>query len=48
MNKFIKTTLAALAPIVVISGSLHAAQEKNNLEEIIIVYKSHFDIGYTR
>ncbi len=35
-------TAAALLPI-----PLSAAPAPENLEEVILVYKSHFDIGYT-
>jgi len=45
---FIKTVLAGLTVVALMSGSLFAEQPKSNVEEIIIVYKSHFDIGYTR
>ena len=47
IHGFIKTALAGLTVVVLISGSLPAAEQKSNIEEIIIVYKSHFDIGYT-
>ena len=48
MRGSIKTALAGLTVVALMSGSLFAAQEKSNVEEIIIVYKSHVDIGYTR
>ena len=48
MCNFIKTVLAGLTVVVSMSNSLFAEQEKSNVEEIVIVYKSHFDIGYTR
>jgi alpha-mannosidase len=48
MNALNKITLTALATGTLISNGLHAAEKYDNLEEVIIVYKSHFDIGYTR
>ena len=48
MRNFIKTVLAGLTVIVLMSNTSFAEQQKTNVEEIIIVYKSHVDIGYTR
>ena len=48
MRSLIKIILAGLTVVVLMSGSLFAEQPKSNVEEIIIVYKSHVDIGYTR
>jgi len=48
MLRFTKTVLAGLTVAVLMPGSLIAEQPKSNVEEIIIVYKSHFDVGYTQ
>ena len=47
MCNFIKKVLVGLTVIALMSNSLSAAEQKSNVEEIILVYKSHFDIGYT-
>ncbi|MCF7958478.1 MAG: hypothetical protein K9M57_08535 [Phycisphaerae bacterium] len=47
MCRWVKTVLAALAVAAMMPGSVPAAEQKGNVQEIILVYKSHFDIGYT-
>ena len=47
MCNFTKTILAGLTIIALMACPLFAEQPNSNVEEIILVYKSHFDIGYT-
>ena len=47
MNFFNKGILRVLISLAMMSGSLFVAGQYENLEEVILVYKSHFDIGYT-
>jgi alpha-mannosidase len=44
---WIATALAAAAVVVLMSQASCATERADQLEEIILVYKSHFDIGYT-
>lgn len=44
---FIKTVLTGLTAVIMLPNSLFTAEQKSNVAEIILVYKSHFDIGYT-
>ena len=48
MFGFINTVLAGLTVVALMSNTSFAKQQESNVREIIIVYKSHFDIGYTR
>ncbi len=43
----INKVFTVLIVIVLLSNSLLVSAQNNKLEEIILVYKSHFDIGYT-
>ena len=47
MFNFSNRIFSVLAIIVFWGGACLAEKPKSNVEEIIIVYKSHFDIGYT-
>lgn len=47
MHRLIKTALAGLVAATFMSQPSLAQESNNQVEEIIIVYKSHFDIGYT-
>ncbi len=44
---FIKTVLTGLITVAITSNTLFASVQNGEVEEIILVYKSHFDIGYT-
>lgn len=46
INK-LKILSAGLIAVAIFSHSLYAAEKKSDVKEIILVYKSHFDIGYT-
>ena len=48
MRSLIKIALAIFTVAVSFAAPSFAVQPESNLEEIIIVYKSHFDIGYTQ
>jgi len=47
MHSLVKTVLAVLTIVVILFSTMIASAQKSNVEEIILVYKSHFDIGYT-
>jgi hypothetical protein len=47
MRSLVKITFAALTVNAILFCDLPVTAQKSNVEEIIIVYKSHFDIGYT-
>ncbi len=44
---FIKTVLRGLTAVSIMFNIMLVSAQKSNVKEIIIVYKSHFDIGYT-
>lgn len=47
MSNTIKTLLIGLSIVAFLAGSSFAERQNSNVEEIILIYKSHFDIGYT-
>jgi len=42
-----KAVLIGLTAVVIMFNTMLVSAQKSNVEEIILVYKSHFDIGYT-
>ena len=46
-KRILITILSSLITVAIMSNSSFAAKKKSNVKEIILVYKSHFDIGYT-
>jgi len=47
MCGFIQTVLTGLTTVAIMFNTMLVSAQESNVEEIILVYKSHFDIGYT-
>jgi len=47
MRGLVKIVLTGLTAVAIMFNDLPVTAQKSSVEEIIIVYKSHFDIGYT-
>ena len=47
MPGLVKMVLTGFTAVAILFNTMPVSAQKSNVEEVIIVYKSHFDIGYT-